>query len=337
MTSDASLHPGAWIAWLSAVAIFAFTVTNPLYTVLALAAVIVVHLSLPSTDSVRAVRMFIVFGCVLLLLRLLFVALLPNPGTTILFFTPRLVLPNFLGALQIGGPVTQEVLVAGASEGLRLVLVLAAFGVFNAHADTSSLLRSVPSVFRDTGLVVSIAFAFVPGMIRTVRDVRDAQRLRGERGLRRLAPSLAVPVLGLSLERALLLAESMDARGYGVAASSALSRNTLIAGLVALLASVPALAAGLGTVATALAIAGAVAIVISLRLAASTSKTTRLTVTPVRATDLMVIVACAGIAVLAFRAGGDATYNPYPVFVAPGFTIRTAFISAALLIPAVAR
>src|SRR5205823_6608529 len=116
-------------------------------------------------------------------------------------------------------------------------------------------------------LVVSIAFAFVPGMIRTVRDVRDAQRLRGERGLRRLAPSLAVPVLGLSLERALLLAESMDARGYGTVAAPASSRRVLVGGLLALLLSVPAWAAGLGPLATALAAAGSVAIVVSLRQA----------------------------------------------------------------------
>ena len=333
------LHPGAWIAWLTAVTVFAFTVGNPLYVFLAICAVVVVHLSLPRAEGIagRAVRMFVVVGCVLLALRLVFVALLPNPGTTVLFSVPHLVLPRFLGGLSLGGNINAEVLAAGFAEGLRLILVLAAFGVFNAHADISALLRSVPSTFRDAGLVISIAFAFVPGMVATVREVRDAQRLRGEHGLRRLAPSLAVPVLVLALERAFLLAESIDARGYGTtAAPTKVARTSLVGGLAALLVSIAAWSAGWRGFSTVIAIAGAAAIVWSLRESAVASGTTRLTVRVVRPTDIVVIAASGAVALLALRAGADASYNPYPSIVAPSFAVTTAMLAAALVAPALA-
>lgn len=332
------LHAGAWAVWLVAVAVFAFAVSDPLYITIAIGAVILVHLSLPAADGVaaRAVRMFVAFGAVLLVLRLVFVALLPNPGTTALFAVPHLVLPRFLGGLSLGGDIHAEVLAAGFAEGLRLILVLAAFGVFNAHADVSSLLRSVPGAFRDAGLVVSIAFAFVPGMMRTVRDVRDAQRLRGERGLRRLAPSLAVPVLGLSLERALLLAESMDARGYGGASSTTKGRTALVAGLVSLFASVFAWSAGWRIISPALAAIGVAAIVWSLRESAMSSRTTRLARSRLRRFDLVVIFAAGAVVGLVTHLGPDATYNPYPRIVWPGFGIGTAVVAAMLAAPAFA-
>jgi energy-coupling factor transport system permease protein len=333
-----TLHPSAWVAWLTAVAVFAFVVTNPFYLVLALGAVLVVHLSFPAESApvARAVRTFLVFGVVLLFLRLAFVALLPNPGRTILVTVPLAELPRFLGALRLGGPVTAEVLVYGAIEGFRLVIVLAAFGVFNAHADVAALVRSVPAAFRDVGLVVSIALAFVPGMMRTVRDVRDAQRLRGERGVRRLAPSLAVPVLGLSLERALLLAESMDARGYGYGGGSRASRGLLLGGLAAMLASMAAWVAGWRSVATVFAIGGAVVVVAGFRAASTGSRTTRLHGRPATAFDLAVIAASAAVLVLVVLAPADATYDPYPVIGAPAFGWPTAALTFLLALPAVA-
>ncbi|MEX0873392.1 MAG: hypothetical protein WD646_10240 [Actinomycetota bacterium] len=332
-----TLHPSAWIAWLTAVSVFAFVVTNPLYILLALAAVAVVHLSFPREDSSvgRVVRMFVVAGMFLLVVRIIFVALLPNPGTTELFVVPSLQTPRWLGGLELGGAVTAEVAAQAAVEGSRFILVLAAFGVFNARADLAGLVRSVPAAFRDVGLVVSIGVAFVPGMLRTVRDVRDAQRLRGERGLRRLAPSLAVPVLGMSLERALLLAESMDARGYGYGGSSGTSRTSLWVGLAAMLASVASWIAGFDELAAALAIGGAVAIVFGYRTASVASPTTRLAGRPVTAFDVVVMIAAAGVCVFAATAGSDARYDAFPVITAPPFVWRTAALTFLLALPAI--
>jgi energy-coupling factor transport system permease protein len=223
--------------------------------------------------------------------------------------------------------------VGAASEGLRLIVVLAAFGVFNARADLSGLLRTVPAAFRDVGLVLSIAVAFVPGMLRTVSDVRDAQRLRGQRGLRRLAPSLAVPVLGMSLERALLLAESMDLRGYGRGTPSRASRVFLWGGLVMALAAVAFWISGTPPMATALAVAGGVAIVAGFRAASAASPTTRLSGRPAGAFDVAIIVACAGVLFAALSAGADAFYEPFPVVGWPPFAWRTSAITLLFTLP----
>jgi energy-coupling factor transport system permease protein len=331
-----TLHPGAWIAWLTSISVFAFVVTNPLYVLLVLAAVLVVHLSFPADPSPvgRAVRLFLVFGLVLLLVRIAFIGLLPNPGTTTLFALPELRTPRFLGGLELGGPVSAEVLIAAASEGLRLVVVLAAFGVLNAHADLSGLLRTVPAAFRDVGLVASIAVAFVPGVLRTVRDVRDAQRLRGEWGLRRLAPTLVVPVLGMSLERALLLAESMDARGYGRGQAIRSSRLFAWAGLGLLLLGVAAWVWGEPQGATVLSAAGAVVMVWGFRTASVRAATSRLLLRQVTAYDVAVIVASAVALAAAVLAGADAFYNPYPLVSWPVFSVRTAGVTLLFALPA---
>lgn len=333
-----TLHPAAWIAWLTGVSVFAFVVTNPLYLVLAFAAVIVVHLSFPQDETPvgRAVRLFVTIGIVLLVVRLLFIALVPNPGTTTIFVLPELETPRWLGGLELGGAVSAEVLAVAAIDGFRLIVVLAAFGVFNARADLAGLVRSVPAAFRDVGLVVSIAVAFVPGMMRTMRDVRDAQRLRGQWGLRRLAPSLVVPVLGMSLERALLLAESMDARGYGRGGDTRPPRVFLLSGLVALFVAVAASIAGYTVAGTVLALAGAAGVIWSFRTATTSAGTTRLRIRVVNAFDLVTILASTAACVGALMAGPDASYDPYPAIAAPGFTWLTAAITLLLVMPAVA-
>lgn len=332
-----TLHPAAWLAWLTSVAVFAFVVTNPLYLLLALGAVVVVHLSFPPDPSParRAVVTFLVLGGVLLAFRLVFVALLTNPGETILFTLPRVEAPRWLGGFGAGGGVTAEVLAAATVDGLRLIVLLAAFGVFNAHADLAALVRAVPSAFRDAGLVVGIAIAFVPGMMRTVRDVRDARQLRGEKG-RRVAPSLAVPVLGLGLERAFLLAESMDSRGYGRGETPRSARVGLWTGLVTLILGVAAWAAGFRTPAAALVVAGGVALGWAFRSAARRSPVTRLAARAVTSFDAFLIAAAAVTCALAVLAGADASYDPYPSVAMPAFQVRTAAISFLIALPAVA-
>lgn len=331
-----TLHPATWLAWLTAVAVFAFAVTNPLYLILALGAVLVVHMSFPDDRSParRAVVTFLVGGLVLLVLRLVLVALVTNPGQTILFSLPRVELPRWLGGFGAGGAVTAEVLTAAAVEGLRLVVLLAAFGVFNAHADLAGLVRAVPAVFRDAGLVVGIAAAFVPGMMRSVRDVRDARRLRGERG--RVAVSMAVPVLGLGLERAFLLAESMDARGYGHGETPRPARVALWTGLVSVIGGVAGWAAGLRAASAILVLAGGAALVWSFLSASRTSPVTRLTAPAVSAFDGFLIVAAAATCTLALLAGADASFDPYPSLTMPLFSVRTAAISFLIALPAVA-
>jgi energy-coupling factor transport system permease protein len=85
-------------------------------------------------------------------------------------------------------------------------------------------------------MITSIAIAFVPQMVSSLQDIREAQAVRGHRfrGVRDLLP-LFVPLLTTGLERAIQLAESMEARGFGsLKEDRARGRQTLQRLLIAL-------------------------------------------------------------------------------------------------------
>lgn len=324
-----NLHPLAWCAWLAAVCVFAFAISNPYVLAVGLASVGLVHLASPPTDAPAGLAFggFLAFGIGLLVLRIVFVSLVDAPGATSLVELPRIE----LAGIGVGGTVTGEVLVASAIEGLRLICVLAAFGVWTSRVELSRVVRMLPAAFRDAGLVVGIAAAFVPGLVRTARDVRDAQRLRGESGLRTLAPSLAVPVLGLTLERALLLAESMDARGYGHGATSVPSGSVAL-GLGGMLAGVAAWIAGMEAIASTLAIGGGAVVLWSLRVMSRASEVTRLA-SPSWSRRDVAVVAGAGVAVIAALVV-PAAYSAHPVLEAPSFGFAAAVPGLLLGVPA---
>lgn len=321
-----SLHPGAWVGWLGATAALAFIVSNPWVLACALGVIALVHLAGPPDDSPtgRAFRTFLWIGAVLVVLRVVFEALVRTSGGTPVFSLPAVELPRWLGGVGLGGDVTAEVLLASATGGLRLLCVLAAFGIFNARVELAGLIRLVPGPFRDAGLVVSIAAAFAPGLLRTARDVADARRLRGESGtLRTLAPSVVIPVLGLSLERALLLAESMDSRGYGRAAGVRIPAVPLIAGAGAVVGGTALWVTGLAAPATALVAAGAVGLVVLFIVVCSRGTTTRLAPPRWHRTDSLVLTTCVAAVAAAVLAPGVA-YDPYPVATMPPFDLAAA-------------
>jgi energy-coupling factor transport system permease protein len=118
--------------------------------------------------------------------------------------------------VSLGGPVTVEMLLDGFTQGLRLAVVLACFGAANTLASPYRLLRSLPAVLYEAGVVVTVALSFAPQIVMAASRRRRARRLRGRstRGLRSWH-GIALPVLESSLERSVDLAASMDARGYG--------------------------------------------------------------------------------------------------------------------------
>lgn len=321
-----SLHPGVWVGWLGATSVLAFVVSNPWVLACALGVITLVHLAGPPDDSPagRAFRTFLWIGGALVVLRVVFEALVRAPGETPVLSVPAVELPRWLGGVGLGGDVTAEVLLASATGGLRLLCVLAAFGIFNARVELARLVRLVPGPFRDAGLVVSIAAAFVPGLLRTVRDVADARRLRGESGtFRNLAPSVVIPVLGLSLERALLLAESMDSRGYGRAAGARIPAAPLVAGAGAVVGGTALWVAGAAGAATALVAAGAAGLIVLFIVVCGRGTTTHLAPPRWHRTDSLVLATCVAAVAAAVLAPGI-VYDPYPIATMPPFDLAAA-------------
>ena len=236
-------HTWSWVAWLIAGAVPAFGLRNPLYLVLVLAAAWIVYATLGRTSPVGSSwGSFVKLGLFLFLFTIPFNALSIHIGQIVLFRLPR-------SWPIIGGPITLEAVIAGVVSGLALLTILVVFAAFNAVVDHYQLLRATPAFLLQAGVIVSIAITFVPQMVLNAKEIREAQRIRGHRfrGIRDLLP-LVMPLLANSLERAIQLAETMEARGFGSAATP-FSRRQILLSQTAILAALLALLVGLFVVA----------------------------------------------------------------------------------------
>src|SRR5204862_3137933 len=110
---------------------------------------------------------------------------------------------------------TSEELRIAAVVALRFVCVSLAFGVYALGLDHDRLVQGLRFARRSM-LALAIALRLLPTLERDARGLTEALRGRGVAvaGVRGHARLLA-PLLAGSLERALSLAEAMEARGFG--------------------------------------------------------------------------------------------------------------------------
>jgi energy-coupling factor transport system permease protein len=129
-------------------------------------------------------------------------------GTHVLWSGPTV---PVLGQLD----VTSEELRNGLFQGLRLTAVALAFSAYALLLDHDQLVQAAGFARRSV-LAVALATRLVPTLERDAAGLVEALRGRGVEvaGVRGRARLLA-PLLAGSLERALNLAEAMEARGYG--------------------------------------------------------------------------------------------------------------------------
>ena len=219
----------AWVAWLVAASVPAFTLRNPLYSVLVLGAAWIVYATLGKSSPMGSGwGAFLKIGLFFFALAIPFNALSIHIGQVVLFRLPS-------SWPVVGGPITLEAIVAGLVSGLALFTIVVVFAAFNSVVDHYQLLRATPGFLFQAGVIISIAITFVPQMVLSAREIRQAQRIRGHRfrGLRDLLP-LIIPLLANGLERAIQLAETMEARGFGGAVRP-MSRRQAIRAQVATL------------------------------------------------------------------------------------------------------
>jgi len=111
--------------------------------------------------------------------------------------------------------VTREELRNGLFQGLRLTAVALAFAAYALLLDHDKLVQAAGFARRSV-LAVALATRLVPTLERDAAGLTESLRGRGVEvsGVRGRA-RLLTPLLAGSLERALNLAEAMEARGYG--------------------------------------------------------------------------------------------------------------------------
>lgn len=201
----------AWLVWAGAAALAVLLVRNPLYLILVAIATWFVFVAAGQGAGAMAQswRVLLKIGALVWLLTIPFNALMLHQGQHVIFRLPR-TWP------LVGGAITLEGVLFGAVSGMQIWALLLVFTAFNAAVDASQLLRLTPAFLYQAGVVTSVAVTFVPQMLVSAQDIREAQQIRGHRfrGWRDLLP-LFVPLLTMALERAILLAESMESRGFG--------------------------------------------------------------------------------------------------------------------------
>ena len=212
------LHPVAWWLWALGLATAATFTTNPYLLLLLIGVACLAVAARRSTQPwADSFRLYLWLGVVIVVVRVLFRILVGGgDGGRVLLDLPSIPLPDWTLGLRLLGPVTQESLLAGLYDGLRLAAIVICVGSANALANPKRLLRSVPPALYEVGSALVVAVTVLPQLADSVRRVRAAQTLRGGdtgrvRGLRRVL----VPVLEDALERSLALAAGMDTRGYG--------------------------------------------------------------------------------------------------------------------------
>jgi energy-coupling factor transport system permease protein len=312
-----------WFAWAAGLMVITLATRNPLYLLLAMGVTRVVNAGLPR-DPARVQLSLRRMALLIVPLSALFNAVSVHIGDTVLFTLPGDI-PVFSGA------VTLEGLVYGAINGLMLVTVLSIFQTLNAATAPRDWMRFAPRAYQSIGMTMSIAMGFVPQTTRRLREVQEAQAVRGHRvkGIRDWLP-LWVPLLTGGMEQSMQLSEAMVARGYGAAQSEASSTKRqmlLAAGLLLALAGwftrfFVALPAWLGWVAV---IAGAGMVIASLIRRKGTPHTSLRDQRLTRRDWLCLVLFAGGVMAFGLPAalGGAASlfWSPYPALTVPAFDV----------------
>jgi len=337
-----SPNPLTALFWALTALVAASSTRNPLYAVLLLLITSVVGVACAPVQRRGVVLSPLRFAAVAVPLAALFNGLTAHLGDTVL-----LRLPGWLPLL--GGPVTLEALVFGATNGLTLAVIFSGFAVFNQVTPVHDLVRLTPRAFHEAGVVLSIALTFIPQTTRSLARIREAQAVRGHRvrGLRDWLP-IVVPLLVSGLERSMGLAEAMVARGYGAVSDRGNPLRTqgpLALGLLALLGGwlawlfLPSWeGAALGGMVT-----GAGLIIGVLWLAGRAVPRTAYRTHRWTARDTLVVLGCGlTLAVvllplpLPLTDRGTLAYAPYPRLSLPAFDPLIGLGLLGLLVPAVA-
>jgi energy-coupling factor transport system permease protein len=217
------LHAVTWLVWAIAAAACVQVAPNPLYVAVVLAiSFLVVSAHRLDTQLARAFPILVGLGVVFAVIRVVLTALtthspsIDGPPEHLWFTLPSATLPDLLGGFTVGGTIEGDVVLYAAAQAFAVVGILGAFGAFNAVASHHELVQALPRAFHEPGLIVTVGLAFVPSTMTAVADAREADLARtGGRVVRRgRLVRLSVPIVESGLERAVALAESMDARGF---------------------------------------------------------------------------------------------------------------------------
>lgn len=337
------LRAATWLAWAIAAAACIEVAPSPVYVLLVIAiAALVVEVHKLDTPLARAFPVLIAAGVIFGVVRIGLAVATTHGTGHVLVHLPQATLPRLLGGFAVGGTIEAPVLARAAADSLAVVGVMAVFGAFNAVVSHHELVQSAPRAFYEPGLVLTVGLAFVPSTVTAIGAVREADRARtGNRVVRRgRLLRMTVPILETGMERAIALAESMDARGF---ARQPVTRGTAAAGWAALLALVAlggsfvALVSRTTSVALGLAVAGAIGLAVAVALASAGSRQARYRRLRLGPLDWLVVGLVAAtplfLSLVGSNGDGSLTWAAESLKI-PDFHLLPALVLLALAVPA---
>nr|WP_255427683.1 energy-coupling factor transporter transmembrane component T [Yimella sp. cx-51] len=231
-----AIHPVAWWMWAIGLAVATTWTTNPLLSLLFIAAAACVVFSRRGDAPwSRSFRLYVWLGVIIVVLRVGFRVIFGGgDGTDVIVRLPEIPLPAWAAGIRLFGTVTWQSVLGGLYDGLRLAAMVICLGAANSLANPKRLLKSVPTALYDIGTAVVVAVSVFPQLAESAQRVHRARRLRGGVGKRHAVQALVIPVLADALDRSLLLAAAMDSRGYGRHGRST-ARARLITGSLTIL------------------------------------------------------------------------------------------------------
>lgn len=202
-----SIAPRAWLIWSPAAVTVALSTDNPVYRgLVALAALNVLLTWVPAGRRVRPLVLTMIFAAGIATLINVIAA---HTGADVIARIPS-------SWPLVGGELTVESLAFGGALGLGLVAALLSVAPLSLVLEPHDVVDAMPAPLERTGIAVATSLNLVGGFGRTFSAVSDAQRMRGwrPRGIRSWNEVL-VPVVLTAIEDSVLLAEAMEARGFG--------------------------------------------------------------------------------------------------------------------------
>lgn len=241
MSNVRTLHPLSWWSWGLGLAIATSrTVNLGMLLIISGSAILVTLLRKTRDPWASALTIGIKVAMVALAFRMVIAIIfgVPSQGR-VLFTIPRVQLPEWLAGILLGGPVTVERLRYVFVESLTIFSLVVAIAAASSLANPKQTLRSLPGVLHEAGVALIITTTLIPQFAVSVIRIRQARALRGD-STRFSFKKHLVPLFEEALERALILAESMEARGYGFRSENrkgAIQTGSILLGLFLLLLS----------------------------------------------------------------------------------------------------
>jgi energy-coupling factor transport system permease protein len=336
-----TLDSRVWVAWGFAAMLPALVGRNPWLLAEVLLIVVLVRGTWIPPDDAHGMGWFIRIAGVMVALGVVFNLLTVHVGTMVLMTLPE-------AWPLIGGDLTLNALVYGILSGVALFSLILTGLTMTALVSWLDLFHHIPPRLANVAVTGSVAWTFLPRLAESWSMIREARHMRGERvgNAREMLP-LITPLLASSLERALVTAEVLEARGFGGSATSSrppVGRERagewlLVGGLVPAAAGVYCLVVARPLWGVACLLVAGVAIAAGLRLDPPTGpRPTRLIVRAWTRADTtalagtIVAVLVLGIALMLDPA--SVTYTTYPDLSWPPVNLAAMAGLALLVVPA---